>query len=325
MQPQRGRGGQPIRRKGSAVVSGIVWLRLALVPLWHSIWKFLAHLITRKGEIERGLSRGPFTPTMQKEVSGSIQRSKQLHVLTASLFLRREEFDVTRVTTQIVDLKKMHMGGQFRTLVLPNLQRCLSNVLHTNRLLNYTLMLRYTAYDSHDPKHEHMLERLWSDLRPGVERQGGRFTSEWGQIGFQGKDPATDFRDMGLLGLHQLAYFARTRPGPARRIVDSADLPYKGFPFAITGINLTSAVLDLLDHRVLADTFAEDTTRSMEQFNDVYCDVYTMFAQWWDLAPPKDIMGFSAIYARFRTALTAYITQHGVVPPLAWVDKAHGQ
>ncbi len=33
-----------------------------------------------------------------------------------------------------------------------------------------------------------------SDLRPNMERKGGRFTAEWGDIGFQGHDPATDFR-----------------------------------------------------------------------------------------------------------------------------------
>jgi hypothetical protein len=39
-----------------------------------------------------------------------------------------------------------------------------------------------------------MLESLWEALKPGVSRQGGRITSEWGEIGFQGKDPASDFR-----------------------------------------------------------------------------------------------------------------------------------
>ena len=31
-----------------------------------------------------------------------------------------------------------------------------------------------------------------------------RITKKWGQIGFQGTDPATEFRGMGLLGLHCL-------------------------------------------------------------------------------------------------------------------------
>lgn len=44
---------------------------------------------------------------------------------------------------------------------------------------------------------------------------------------------------MGLLGLVQLCYFAEHRSATARLIVEEADLPYKGLPFAITGINIT--------------------------------------------------------------------------------------
>jgi hypothetical protein len=39
-----------------------------------------------------------------------------------------------------------------------------------------------------------MLEQLWNSLKPGVRRTGGRHTKEWGEIGFQGQDPMTDFR-----------------------------------------------------------------------------------------------------------------------------------
>jgi len=31
-----------------------------------------------------------------------------------------------------------------------------------------------------------------------------RITNQWGEIGFQGKDPMTDFRGMGMLGLDNL-------------------------------------------------------------------------------------------------------------------------
>lgn len=39
-----------------------------------------------------------------------------------------------------------------------------------------------------------LLEKLWNHLKPDVKREGGRITEEWGEIGFQGKDPASDFR-----------------------------------------------------------------------------------------------------------------------------------
>jgi len=40
-------------------------------------------------------------------------------------------------------------------------------------------------------------------LKPGRELKA-RLSREWEEIGFQGQDPATDFRGAGILGLNQL-------------------------------------------------------------------------------------------------------------------------
>ena len=40
-------------------------------------------------------------------------------------------------------------------------------------------------------------------LMPGREL-GSRINSSWKDIGFQGEDPKTDFRGMGILGLSNL-------------------------------------------------------------------------------------------------------------------------
>ena len=45
--------------------------------------------------------------------------------------------------------------------------------------------------------------QLWSTLRPDVPLPS-RTGHHWTEIGFQGDDPATDFRGMGLLGLQNL-------------------------------------------------------------------------------------------------------------------------
>jgi hypothetical protein len=44
---------------------------------------------------------------------------------------------------------------------------------------------------------------LWNTLKPGREISN-RISKEWIEIGFQGADPATDFRGAGILGLKQL-------------------------------------------------------------------------------------------------------------------------
>ncbi len=83
-----------------------------------------------------------------------------------------------------------------------------------------------------------MLEELWFGLMPGVGRSG-RISKEWGDIGFQGVDPATDFRGMGVLGLQHLHYFASCRGLQARRALARSAHPPRFYPFAITGINIS--------------------------------------------------------------------------------------
>ncbi|RHZ28821.1 hypothetical protein DYB37_003400, partial [Aphanomyces astaci] len=68
-----------------------------------------------------------------------------------------------------------------------------------------------------------LLEQLWTNLKPDVRRSGGRYTKEWGEIGFQGQDPMTDFR------------FASLRS----RALVHASHPTQWYPFAVTGINIT--------------------------------------------------------------------------------------
>ena len=45
--------------------------------------------------------------------------------------------------------------------------------------------------------------QLWALLMP-LEELADRYSKQWEEIGFQGKNPATDFRGMGILGLHCL-------------------------------------------------------------------------------------------------------------------------
>lgn len=54
------------------------------------------------------------------------------------------------------------------------------------------------------------------------EELENRFSTQWQQIGFQGKDPSTDFRAMGLLALDNLYYFAEKYNENAQRILKAS-------------------------------------------------------------------------------------------------------
>lgn len=45
--------------------------------------------------------------------------------------------------------------------------------------------------------------QLWKFLKPDTPL-ASRISKQWCEIGFQGDDPKTDFRGMGLLGLYNL-------------------------------------------------------------------------------------------------------------------------
>ena len=47
--------------------------------------------------------------------------------------------------------------------------------------------------------------QLWRNLMVDCELTS-RISKQWQDIGFQGNNPATDFRGMGLLGLQSLLY-----------------------------------------------------------------------------------------------------------------------
>jgi len=84
-----------------------------------------------------------------------------------------------------------------------SLRFCLRQTCSYGRLLSAVEALRTTAYDCEDEGHEAMLMDLWRLLQPGIPLSQRR-TKEWQNVGFQGEDPKTDFRGMGVLGLHNL-------------------------------------------------------------------------------------------------------------------------
>lgn len=60
----------------------------------------------------------------------------------------------------------------------------------------YTLM--DTKFDSNSDEHMNLLTKLFNNLKPDVKLEG-LVSEHWKSIGFQNKDPSTDFRGMGKL------------------------------------------------------------------------------------------------------------------------------
>eukprot|EP00669_Euglena_mutabilis_P009849 TRINITY_DN4663_c0_g1_i1.p1 TRINITY_DN4663_c0_g1~~TRINITY_DN4663_c0_g1_i1.p1 ORF type:complete len:350 (+),score=79.52 TRINITY_DN4663_c0_g1_i1:147-1052(+) len=100
--------------------------------------------------------------------------------------------------------------------------------------------LRATAYDASNPGHEQLLVKLWAKTFPSI-RLDGRISEQWKDLGFQGTDPATDFRGGGILSLLMMIYTADYHTPVVRTIL--RDLPptdmKSWYPYAVASINLT--------------------------------------------------------------------------------------
>ncbi|OQR81228.1 hypothetical protein ACHHYP_16638 [Achlya hypogyna] len=184
-----------------------------------------------------------------------------------------------------------------------NLRECLQKFRAVNEVYHDLIALKNEAYDSTNDLHEvAMLEELWNNLKPDVRRSGGRHTKEWGEIGFQGTDPMTDFRSMGILSLHQLNYYTKNYAEEARRALVHSNHPTQWYPFAVTGINITNFLYELIQDRLL-DSRMFDKDADIKELHEFYCSVFSMFDALWVESNPTDLMAFPTIFNHLKATI----------------------
>ena len=116
-------------------------------------------------------------------------------------------------------------AGTYSSLLRPILYRSL---IYRNDLSDFIKFeldpVLEIGFDERNAAHEAWLGELWDVYSPlGAGRPYSsaelRVGSHWGLLGFQGQNPATDFRAMGVLGLRNLVEFARLCPIQANLIM----------------------------------------------------------------------------------------------------------
>ncbi|XP_046344469.1 ELMO domain-containing protein 2-like [Haliotis rufescens] len=281
-----------------------------LAELWTSLWchlyflarpmiKWILRKVTGKCELLRityGESAGA---GRTKRIEKSL---KQSHQPALKQILSDGSLDITEAVKEVLRLKSIVPE------VHPNFQRCFSvcvcQICGYRRLLQQVEHHRKTKYSTTDKQHEDKLMLLWTSLMPTTKLES-RVSKQWTDIGFQGEDPATDFRGMGLLGLDQLLYFIKEYPDIAQSLLSQSHHPQYGFSFAILGINFTGMCYDLLKSRKLRTHFYNLTEEAatMKQFNEIYCCLFHDFIQFWFKEKPRDIMEFGRLRDMFQKLL----------------------
>nr|CAG4641080.1 EOG090X0AMT [Eulimnadia texana] len=195
---------------------------------------------------------------------------------------------------------------------------CVSHIWGYRDLLHILEKLRTMQYDSASPEHEKKLLDLWSLLMPN-QMLRSRVTDQWKEVGFQGDDPKTDFRGMGILGLENLLYFVKEYPAAALHVLSHSNHPKYGYSFAIVGINLTSTALTLWKTGAAKTHFYNYCHHHNIQrpeiylFHQFYCYLFFEFDRFWLAEKPATIMEFSRIHNLFEKNIRAKLANPSVL------------
>lgn len=217
-----------------------------------------------------------------------------------------------------------------------NFTECLSDTCY--RIISYKLtimlaeQLASTKYDADIDIHTEKLMNLWNNLVNADQLQTSNTTNSkrklfppeyssqvkdksdivsgrWSHIGFQGEDPGTDFRGMGILGLTQLEYLSRRPKSLARDLLRRSLEAECHYPFAIVGINITYNLLNLFrdgsmkhlyyDTSELLFRGKEQTLNLLTILNSLYVELFLRFDCFWHQSKPGTIFEFKALMEQF--------------------------
>ena len=120
------------------------------------------------------------------------------------------------------------------------------------------------------------------------------------EIGFQGKNPLTDFRGSGLLGLKQLWYFSINdiRSEQVFRIATGKRTWYY---YAATGISISGKVIQFIEERD-CDKYFYDNNNEINLYNftqSLYNEFFVAFNNMWIEKGYYDIMRVNSTLEEF--------------------------
>ena len=165
----------------------------------------------------------------------------------------------------------------------------LGHSMAAKRAIGHLRRRMAVPFERGNQEHEAILESIWDRVTDSSPRTGGRYTKEWGRLGFQGKDPATDFRGAGLLGLDVLHHFSGEYVETVRAIcdVENTDARPNSFPLALATISVVDALVKYLEaHPFTAnvifrgcDSEMQEPEQACQVFYELFGRVFTSFAR----------------------------------------------
>ncbi|GMR42772.1 hypothetical protein PMAYCL1PPCAC_12967 [Pristionchus mayeri] len=140
---------------------------------------------------------------------------------------------------------------------------------------------------------------------PGLTPHCPRTGSHWQTVGFQGTDPSTDLRGVGILGLLQLHFLVSEWGLPDDQLITILQLAQdsqQNFPFAVVGLNFTSLIVSKLKSGEL-NGLANINNSFLETINGIYRGCYIAFYRDWK-GTAKTILDFNYALKKIDQSLS---------------------
>lgn len=207
------------------------------------------------------------------------------------------------------------------------LKEALVHIVQLEKLISNVIKRARTAFNH--AEHDQLLFNLWTNLHSSSQETADSSSSppgipdkKWQDLGFQGSDPSTDFRGMGLLGLDQLLAYTQIAPKSAHNLWQQSRLGSAWFTFATVGINITALLYSLLVSRSADEYFyTRSATDGTQTLNHAYQIIYETFGQYWIVEDAKDVMDFSRIFGKLRADIEFNLENYGQILLIKTSDK----
>ena len=269
------------------------------------VLKAIVHWLTGTSELERLCLRERGV----RRTGSSRRHGRHVQAVEAALAYSATAGAVQRelVTGRAQELVEAHALDAWRAVIErkrlvqsawvdEELQLAILRIARYHAWVRGIQKLADTAYSAQDAQHEQLLLDLWTAWCPGRPLPA-RVGDHWPFLGFQGHDPATDFRGMGVLGLHCLVHLARAYPADARALLVQSQHPVRWFPLAITVIAVANHVRKQLGDLWLRHAFYAEPQLDLEVYLDAVSVACIHFGKCWAGAS-EDITAFPTVFKR---------------------------
>ncbi|XP_010248986.1 PREDICTED: ELMO domain-containing protein A-like isoform X1 [Nelumbo nucifera] len=174
-------------------------------------------------------------------------------------------------------------------------------------------------FDASRPDHQDALRALWSATYPGQELHG-LISEQWKEMGWQGRDPSTDFRGAGFISLENLLFFAKTFSTSFQRLLNKqgGKRATWEYPFAVAGVNITFMIMQMLDldsskpRTFVRAVFIQMLSENEWAFDLLYCVAFMVMDKQW-LEKNATYMEFNDVLKSTRAQLERELLMNEVL------------